>query len=52
MHYLIKSVQKLKLKISYFTLNTNTLNNLKSDENNKHCEVLFLILAIDCPSAT
>lgn len=52
MFYLKEAIQKLKLKISYFTLNTNTLNNLKSNEQNKRCEVLFLILTIDCPSAT
>lgn len=51
MLYLKENIQKLNLKISYFTLNTNTLNNLTSQEHNKCCEVLFLILTVDCPSA-
>lgn len=50
MYFLKESLQKMSLKISYFTLNSNTLDNLKSNEGNNKCSMLFLILTIDSPN--
>jgi hypothetical protein len=51
MVYLKKLIEGKRLKISYFTLTPGTLNNLTADQSNNRCEMLYLILTVDAPSA-